>query len=137
MNNLYSIQNRSDCERLIEILRQKRPPYKVLIEEMKGHRTIDQNAYYFGVVCKMIGDDIGCTVDEVHDYMAGRFLIDYWMDKQGVMRFERRSTTQSSPNDFWEYIQMVCEFAQRELNIDIPDPNEVPTNESKLNKKRP
>lgn len=132
MNNLYYIKNLSDKAKLIDRINNERPPFKVLIEKPGESRTIDQNAYYFGVVCKMIGDDIGETVDEVHEIFANKYRIDYFMDKDGIMRFKRKSTTLDSIQNFWDYVEAICAFCLTELNIYIPSPDECPTNEGKL-----
>ena len=89
--------------------------------EKKLTRSEKQNRYYWGVVLKTIGDDIGYLPDEVHQLMAKEFL-----------RYEKapgevfvRSTASLKTGEFEEYMSHVRRFAATELNILVPKPNET------------
>lgn len=131
MENLYVIRNKKALERLIDLLKDRRPPFKVFIQEMPSQRTVDQNAYYFGVVCKIIGDYTGETVEEVHRRMKRYFRVEYYLKgKEWV--FGVKSTTLDGITDFWDYVNKVCWYAQSFYEITIPLPNEVPVNDMEI-----
>ena len=84
-------------------------------------RSQRQNAYYFGVVLKTIGDDVGYTVEEMHQLMAKEFLS---YEKSPGELFVR-STTSLNTKEFEDYLAKVRRFAATELSIFVPLPNET------------
>lgn len=87
-------------------------------------RTVDQNAYYFGVVCSMIADFTGHTPDEVHEYLALMFRIKYYFNGEEMV-FERTTTTRDDINSFSDYVEKCCAWAWFFLGIQIPHPWEL------------
>lgn len=84
-------------------------------------RSQKQNAYYWGVVLKIMGDEIGYLPDEVHQLMGKQFLS--YERSPGELFI--KSTTKLSTVEFEDYLSNVRRFAATELNIYVPLPNET------------
>jgi hypothetical protein len=84
------------------------------------HRSNNQNRYYHGVVIQLISEHTGYTPDETHDAMRMLFLRD---DSRAVPTL--RSTTDLSTVEFEEYMKNIREWASKELDVWVPEPNEV------------
>lgn len=88
-------------------------------------RTVRQNAYYWGVVIKMLVEAGHFTIDDdAHDYLKRLFL------KRGVDFKGKRyevvgSTTTLTTIDMENYLEKCRLWAAQELQIVIPYPNEV------------
>jgi wyosine [tRNA(Phe)-imidazoG37] synthetase (radical SAM superfamily) len=84
------------------------------------HRSNNQNRYYHGVVLRLISEHTGYTPDETHDAMRMLFLRD---DRRRVPTL--LSTTDLSTVEFEEYLKNIREWASKDIQIYIPEPNEV------------
>jgi hypothetical protein len=95
----------------------------VTAEKLRKHRTDDQNRYYRGVVLKLIGDHCGYRgseeLEELHQEMRRRFL-----PKRGCLNIPV-STTSLNTQEMTTYIEQIRTWAERELGVYIPEPNEV------------
>jgi hypothetical protein len=91
--------------------------------QRKG-RSNNQNRYYRGVVCQIIGDALGYTQDEAHDIFRAKFLSEE-VEREGFKFIVLRTTTRLSTIEFEEYLGKVREWASIELGIYIPLPNEA------------
>jgi hypothetical protein len=92
-----------------------------LYEEL---RTNAENRYYWGVVVKMVSDEMAILPDEAHEFLKSLFL------KEGVevngKRWEIvRSTAALSIQKFEEYVEKCRMWASSELGVAIPLPNEI------------
>lgn len=86
----------------------------------KKRRSDNQNAYYWGVVVKMLGDHLGMTPEEVHDALKWKFL------RKSVSGLDTtRSTASLTTTNFEDYLQAVRTWASTELAFNLPLPNEV------------
>ena len=83
-------------------------------------RSQQQNRYYWGVVCKILGDEIGYEPEEIHQLLGRQFLLYRKNETQFV-----KSTTRLNTREFEEYMEQCRRFASMELNIWIPQPNEA------------
>jgi len=96
---------------------------EVTAEKQRRHRTSPQNNYYFGVVLKMIGDHCGYRgaeeIDALHQEMRRRFL-----PKRGSLSIPV-STTSLNTVEMNEYIDSIKQWAAEELQLYIPEPDEV------------
>lgn len=102
----------------IRTLRGKR--VNVTIRKWKCTRSNNQNNYYFGVVCKVLGDYFGYTEEEMHDALKYKFL------RKGACDIETvQSTTKLNTAEFEEYLENVRRWAAIEYNVIVPLPNEV------------
>ena len=83
-------------------------------------RSIEANAYYWGVVIELCREYFGYEKEEMHDALGVHFRRDF---AGRLQRIERTSSMTSER--FWEYIEAVRRWASTEFGIYIPDPNEV------------
>ena len=125
---IYTIKTKLDltpafnyAERL---LRTTNKPITVVITKQKLQRSTSQNAYYWSVILKIIGDELGYFPEEIHQAFATMFLKQ--IIKIGDQSIETyRSTTKLKTDEFEDYLAKIRIFASSELGILIPLPNEV------------
>lgn len=100
---------------------------EVTVERRRKLRTQEQNAYYWGVVVKMIADECGYRTAEeqqgVHVALREKFL-----PRKGKLQIAS-STAALDTAQFTDYIEQVRQWAAEDLGIYIPDPNEAKANE--------
>ena len=103
----------------IDVEKIRRHAFQAGTPEKKETRSGKQRRYQWGVVYKIIGDELGYTDEEVHQLMCEQFL-SYTKDfKQFV-----KSTTKLNTKEMEEYLEQVRKFAAMELSINVPLPNE-------------
>ncbi|MCP5006910.1 MAG: hypothetical protein GY941_23630 [Planctomycetes bacterium] len=90
-----------------------------LPKQHKEKRSIQQNNYYFGVVCKIISDETGYTTEEIHQILGDKFL----SYEKNELKFIK-STTKLKTNEFEIYMEECRRFASMELSCYVPLPNE-------------
>lgn len=100
-------------------------PFVLEISEQKQTRSLEQNAYLWGVVYPTILDHLpGWEAEEVHEFFLGEHF--GWERMEGLGKAKMRPLKRSSKlstTEFkahWEFIQRY--MAQR--NVYVPDPNE-------------
>ncbi len=93
---------------------------QVIVRKPKNPRSLNQNAFLWGVVYRLISEVTGFTVDEVHSAMGLMFLLDRSRSIPII-----RSTTSLNTVEMEEYIESIRQFAAKDLNCSIPLPNEV------------
>ena len=100
------------------------------VERKRKHRTLNQNAYYWAVVIKMISDAMNEAGEhvhpqEVHEFLKFRFLRVQKIDHDsGELLYEySRSTASLGTADFGIYLDACIQFAAEYLNTVIPPPN--------------
>lgn len=84
------------------------------------NRTVKENAYYWGVVVKLIGEHLGYLPNEVHDALKWKFL-----RREGLKLDRLLSTAVLDTIDFEEYLSNIRQWAGQDLEMIIPLPNEV------------
>jgi len=89
--------------------------------EHKQMRSIVQNNYYWGVVLKILAEEIGYDRDEMHDALKYKFL--RYENVQGLPTV--LSTTQLKTHEMEEYLQRIRRWAAVDMGIVIPKPREV------------
>jgi hypothetical protein len=92
----------------------------IVVRKHKKNRSNNQNAYYFGVVIKILSEDLGYSDDEMHSALKMMFLQDN-LRKIPTLR----STASLSTTEFEEYLEKIRQWAAQELSCVIPLPNEV------------
>lgn len=105
----FYLKNLKEGLQIIEILKPPRKP-----------RSLKENAYYWGVVIQMISDETGFTPEEAHEAMKWLFL-----KKQIGKIVSVRSTATLNTLEFENYVENIKRFASLELNLYIPNPNEI------------
>ncbi len=84
----------------------------------RHQRSVQQNRYYWGVVCKLVADHTGYSPDEVHQIFTNMFLS---YNKKGHKFTE--STTRLNTQEFEWYMEECRRWAAMELQVYIPNPN--------------
>lgn len=92
------------------------------VKERK-QRSLEQNAYYHGVVLDILSKDIGYDHDEMHDALRYKFL--QYENVAGLKTI--LSTTQLSTKEFEVFLERIRRWAAMDMGIFIPKPNEVQT----------
>lgn len=93
---------------------------QIKIEKRRSIRSLQQNKYYWGVVVELIAEDLGYTPQEAHDALRLEFL-----KVQDGKLPTVKSTTTLDKEEFVEYIEKIKVYAAQELNISIPNPEEL------------
>lgn len=97
-------------------------PVQLTIEKRKKHRSIEQNAYYWGVVVRILADDIGYNDEEMHEALKWKFL-----RKDGKIPTVR-STASMNTLEFEKYLEDIRVWASTEMGITIPLPKKIADN---------
>lgn len=135
--DLYVIRNKKQLLDLTELMNNMRLPFKVAFQSIFPVRSLDMNAYYFGVVCKYIADVTGQSVEEVHEGYKKRFNYkgDFeYNPKKGQYKFVFgvKSTASLDEKEFIDYVMKVRCDSEIDLHIIIPLPSETFINELKF-----
>jgi len=98
----------------------------ITLEPIRDRRSLQANAFYWGVVVKTIADHTGQTPESLHEYFKARFLSETFLmtNKDGEVIDERtivRSTTRLRVIAFSEYIQSIVVWANEFLGLSIPE----------------
>ena len=106
---------------------------ELIVRRPRTRRSDRQNAYYWGVVLALISEHTGQPVKAVydgsgrvaagvHDFLKDKFLscYDEFRDLEIV-----RSTSSLTSAEFEAYLEKIREWANDELGLTIPLPNEV------------
>ena len=103
----------------------------ITIEKKIKKRSNHQNAYYYGVVLKIVrqglidqGFDNFRNDESVHELLKYRFLKVDESNPDGLFVERIKSTTELSTSQFIDYIAGIQQWASEFLNTYIPDPNE-------------
>ena len=97
--------------------------YDIIIKKHKNKRTLDQNAYYFGVVLSILSDYFGYEVDEMHEEMKLKFNPVKSKINTGLL--VGGSTKKMNTEEFSEYIEKIRRWAAIDYQIEIPDPKRI------------
>ena len=105
--------------RLIEII------YKAIFPT----RSIMQNAYYFGVIVKMLKNELGYPKKVMHNHLKKLFLgYEEYDMPDGITHYELKSTKDLSTIGAENYYANVRQWGFEFLNCYIPLPNETQYN---------
>lgn len=86
----------------------------------KKDRSLEQNSYYWGVLIKLIADEIGeDDHDAIHEFLKVKFLA---FDSLFILKF--RSTADLSTVEFEDYCAKIRSWAWQFLGVFLPKPNE-------------
>ena len=100
----------------------------ITVERARATRSLAQNAWYFGVILRLLSEHTGYTVDELHDYCKQRFNSKRvaFCNELGEITDEQRigrSTTKLNRVTFGEYCEQIRQWAAADLHVAIPDPD--------------
>ncbi len=94
--------------------------FDATIRKERSQRSTNQNNYYFGVVCKVLGDYFGYEVDEMHEALKLKFLQVGPCDVPTI-----KSTTKLNTTEFEDYLERIRRWAATEYSVVVPLPNEA------------
>jgi hypothetical protein len=97
---------------------------QITVSDIKKERSNNQNAYYWGVLIRILSDETGQEADDLHEHFRDRFLTKNFIHIGGEEKEVAKSTKKLSTNEFEEYQEKIRAFAAEELSIIIPLPNE-------------
>jgi hypothetical protein len=92
----------------------------ITVKRERSQRSINQNNYYFGVVCKVLGDYFGYEVDDMHEALKLKFLQVGPCDVPTI-----KSTTKLNTSEFEDYLERIRRWAATEYSVVVPLPNEA------------
>jgi hypothetical protein len=98
------------------------------VKKMTSSRSLNQNAYYWGVVIEILSQHTGYTSEEMHEVLRSRFLnttIDFSFKNKNEELKGSRSTSDLNTKEFETYLAEIRQWASRDLEVWIPEPNET------------
>ena len=122
------IRNLRQRDEYISFVKSNRLPFKWAIQDLYPDRSLELNAYLWGVVYKMIADFTGHTTLEVHEGYLELFNLDYILEKDNTWTVRPRRTSESNTVELQDYILKIRIDALW-MGVIIPLPNEVFINE--------
>jgi len=106
------------------LLRLNDKSVEVVVRIPRKDRSTPENDYYWGCPVSLISEHTGYTPEETHEFLKLKFL-----SKIIVMagKDERipRSSTELSTLEWEKWMTEIREWAAQELNLVIPEPNQV------------
>jgi hypothetical protein len=108
-------------------LRHLRGEVVVTVERKHAIRSLEQNAYWWGVCVHLVSEHTGYTPNEVHELTKQMFLPKKlcFTDDNGVVKGEYvigGTTTRLNKIQFGEFIEAFRRWAAEDLGVIIPDP---------------
>jgi hypothetical protein len=99
---------------------------QLTLGKVKELRTEQQMRYYFGVVVKLIADYTGDDIDTIHEFLKDKFAPKKTITVEKETRVVPGCTHDLFKDNFFEdYVDHIRQWAAQELQIVIPDPNQV------------
>ena len=97
--------------------------YEITIKKPIKTRSVLQNAYFHGVIVKMLSEETGTDFEDMKDLLKTKFLTKDIVVNDKVYTIVRHSANLSTA-EFEELTKKCREFGDQ-LNIYIPLPNET------------
>ena len=105
-NKTLKILNRNKMNEFLETLEGE---VDITISEVSS-RTHFQNNYYWIIACKMFGEELGYTKEEMHEVLKHKFNIE--------------STSKLDMDEFRDYLDRILRWAAVDFSITLPEPEE-------------
>lgn len=93
------------------------------LSKARKSRSGNQNAYYWGVVIKILGDYFGYDYNEMHEEL--KIKHNPQPSRLSPEETFGGSTAKLSTAEFNDYLERIVRWAAMEYAVVIPDPNEV------------
>lgn len=99
---------------------------ELIVKKESRIRSLEQNAYYWGCVIKLLCESTGDISDDMNNHLAQKFLKK--VTPSGILTF--RNPENLEPMEFEEYLAEIRPWAsapteQGGMSVFIPLPNEV------------
>lgn len=117
-----------DLESLENVLMKLPDEVEVVLRKESKLRSLRQNRYYWAVVISELSAELGHSEDEMHEIFKTMFLTNEvdLVTKSGNKHFNiTKSTTELTTAKMEVYLEKIRQFADLELGIYLPLPNEV------------
>lgn len=130
MKHRFTVENGKveyhDKDLLLEDMRnyEGREAY-IVVKPYRKTRSDNQNRYYWGVVIKLLCDELGYSDEEMHEVLKQRFLMREKVQVAGVEYAIYGNTSSLSTTDFEDFLSKVRAWASIDLGVFIPEPNEA------------
>lgn len=127
----------ADRAHFIATVQARKLPLEATVKRWTEPRTDPQNNYLFGVCYPVIGQAMGYTKDDLHEWVCGTFFgwVDHKVPKtprnpQGIESRPFRTTTRDEngnrdvipPDKFGELLETVVFRAAANIDVVIPEP---------------
>ena len=117
-----------DIEGLQNVLLNLPDEVEVVLRKESKKRSLRQNRYYWAVIISELSTELGHSEDELHEIFKTMFLtseVDL-VTNTGNKHFTiSKSTTELTTEKMEIYLGKIRQFAEMELGIYLPLPNEV------------
>lgn len=102
---------------------------EIAVTIRRATRSLQQNAYFWGVVIQALSEHTGYLPDEVHQFLKAKFIPKRLAiaDGNGEVVDEYvlgGSTRKMNTIEFGEYMETIRRWAAETLDLVIPDPSE-------------
>lgn len=127
-NGQPKIARRSELDEALKSFEGKE--FQITVEKKKKSRSLNQNAYYWGVVIPMVRGamhDLGMKLSrqEVHELLKLKFLKKEIINENTGEVFEYiGGSSELTTTEFMDFIAELQQWSAEYLNIVIPSPNE-------------
>lgn len=127
-NGQPKIARRSELDEALKSFEGKE--FQITVEKKKKSRSLNQNAYYWGVVIPMVRGamhDLGMKLSrqEVHELLKLKFLKKEIINENTGEVFEYiGGSSELTTKEFMDFIAELQQWSAEYLNIVIPSPNE-------------
>ncbi len=97
----------------------------LIIKPYKDNRSENQNRYYWGVVIKMLTEELGYLPEEMHEVLKQKFLISRTVKVGNTEYSIPDSSSTLNTTEFEDYLSKIRTWASQELELLIPLPNDI------------
>ena len=110
--------------RLYNVLKNLKGKNAIQVKKYRKKRSVNQNAFLWGVVYRYVSDETGFTKDESHQEMCRMFLNYDKQTSNGTIKSFVRSTTDLDTMEMEAYIAQIKDFMLEQFSCLIPDPEQ-------------
>lgn len=96
---------------------------EITVSPVKDFRSLKLNRTYW-MYLGMIGDYLGYTKNEMHDYFKAKFLCTF-MEINGENTLTCPSTADLSTKEFCEYLEQIFHLCVEKFSLVLPDIEEI------------
>lgn len=105
-------------------------PHRVKIAKVMRHRTLPQNAWYWGCVLPAVVNGLEecwgekLTAEDAHEWLKAKFNSETIVNRKTGEVVDHRpcSTASLDVQEFSEYLDKVIRFAGEQLRVEVPQP---------------
>ncbi len=104
----------------------------IVITKHRNRRSEEANAYYWGVVLKLMAAHTEHSPEEIHDAMCEQFLpnerkrVEFFNRMTGevlTVNTDHRRSSKLHGAPFYDFVELVRMWARDFLGVDTPDPD--------------